>query len=351
MYRSDVQKQVFIYHAELGINPNHVDFTGRPVEWVYTRQAKFTGNDIETEASSSEVPGHSTCVASKAAGGIYGSSRLSTLVVVKMPDLRPTSTCEIFSTITDHILENDRLGRSIVTVSWGSKDPIRLDDIDRGGYWSHWRRVRRQIEELDAIGALLLFAAGNEAQETDRMGHLRTEVDTAPAIFAVKSTTHRVLAVSNVDSRGRLWRTSQSLTKPFADRWNVFAPGVQIKCATHDSNSKVRIDTGTSFGRSKTAYALFSISITDFGNSCIFGSWSSCGCNRNQPDSRRVWYASYRRRNDLCSRLETDWWKECHLESCRPNTQPAFEHTYSKPFGSDLECDCGCYVAASLEGA
>ncbi|KAL8647613.1 MAG: hypothetical protein Q9210_005452 [Variospora velana] len=246
VYRSDSQKQIFIYHAELGINANHIDFAGRHVEWLYTNRAKFTRHAIETESPSAQKPGHSTCTASKAAGKDYGSSRLATLVVVKMPDLSPLSISEVFSTITDHILENNRWGQSIVTVSWGSKLPIRIEDVDRGGRWSHWRRVRAQVEELDPL-SIVLFAAGNAAQKLDQSGRERRNVDTAPTIFAVQSTMFRVLVVSSVDNGGRLWRTSQALLKPYTGRWNAFAPGVQIMCAAHDSTWDIGIKTGTSF--------------------------------------------------------------------------------------------------------
>ncbi|KAL8904986.1 MAG: hypothetical protein Q9207_002909 [Kuettlingeria erythrocarpa] len=245
VYRTDSQRQIFLYHVELGINAHHVDFADRPVEWLYTRRAKFTGDDVETESPSTGYPGHSTCTASKAAGRFYGASRLSTLVVVKMPDLTPQSTDEVFSTITNHILENQRQGQSIVTVSWGSILPFRFTDSDPSSYW---RRMRRDLRELADAGSHILFAAGNEARELDRQGRPRTDVDTAPAIFAAADFgLLKSLVVSNVDNGGKLWRTSQSSTRGIWAPWNVFAPGVQIKCASRDSNSGVIIDTGTSF--------------------------------------------------------------------------------------------------------
>ena len=36
VYPAGAGKQSFIYHAELGINPTHVDFRGRKGEWVFT---------------------------------------------------------------------------------------------------------------------------------------------------------------------------------------------------------------------------------------------------------------------------------------------------------------------------
>lgn len=254
MYRSDLHKQVFIYHAELGINANHDDFADHPVEWLYTERAQNTGHAIETEAPSMRAPGHSTCTASKAAGKIYGSSRLATLVVVKMPDLTPLSTGEVFSTITDHILENGRVGRSIISVSWGSKVPVDITNLDRDGHGSHWRRMRRQLTELEPL-SLILLAAGNAALDLDRLGRERRHVDTAPAIFAGGLPLGRVFAVSNVDNNGRRWRTSQSILVPWAIQANIFAPGVKINCAAHNSDLNVEIKTGTSFGMPQSHFA------------------------------------------------------------------------------------------------
>lgn len=135
-----------------------------------------------------------------------------------MPDLHPLSTCETFSTTNDHILENGRRGQSVVTVSWGSKGPIRLEDIEGGGYWLHGRIVRGQLEELVDVGTFVLFAPGDAAQDLEKSGHQRDNVDTAPATFARVSAMLRVLAVLNVNNRGKLWWTSQSLLGPFAAR-------------------------------------------------------------------------------------------------------------------------------------
>lgn len=247
VYRTDSKKQIFIYHAELGINADHRDFADRPIEWLYTNRTKFTGNALKTESPSTEHPGHSTCTASKAAGKMFGASRLATLVVVKMPDLTPASTAEVFSTITDHILEKQRQGQSIVTASWGSKVPVKIADPDPSGHWSYWRSVRRDLQELTHTESVVLLAAGNAAQEMDRLGHPRLNVDTAPAIFAAEFDMLRLLVVSNVDNAGWLWRTSQTFTNGFSARFSVFAPGVQVKCAAHNSNSDVGIKTGTSF--------------------------------------------------------------------------------------------------------
>ncbi|KAL8917357.1 MAG: hypothetical protein Q9208_007974, partial [Pyrenodesmia sp. 3 TL-2023] len=248
VYRSDSQKQVFIYHAELGINANHVDFGGRPVEWLYTNQAIQTGNDTETESPFTRKPGHSTCTASKAVGSTYGSSRLATLVVVKTPDLSTESTGDMFSTIADHILEHGREGRSVISVSWGSKTPVSIEDISRrGSRWSYWRTLREGVVELYLTGSIVLFAAGNAALQLDKLGRERRDVDTAPATFAEGFMVRTVFVVSNVENSGRRWRTSQRILTPYAPGLNIFAPGVQVKCAAHDSNLNVGIKTGTSF--------------------------------------------------------------------------------------------------------
>lgn len=83
-------EDVYIYHAELGINQTYDDFQQRQggIEWVYTGRAIEQGQNTQTEAPNPEFPGHSTCTASKAAGKIYGASKNGHLVVVKCLILR-----------------------------------------------------------------------------------------------------------------------------------------------------------------------------------------------------------------------------------------------------------------------
>lgn len=111
----------YIYHAEHGINSLHEDFAHRRIEWLFTDLQIERDGRTRSDASAN---GHSTCTASKAAGTIYGSAKDATLVVVKMPDYKMASIAEIMSTIWNDIREKDREDRSLVSISWGSTEPI-----------------------------------------------------------------------------------------------------------------------------------------------------------------------------------------------------------------------------------
>lgn len=76
------ESQTFVYHAELGINPLHDDFSFRTIEWLYTGRTKFLGEDSPVESPLS-LGGHSSCTASKLAGMIYGAAKDAILVVVE----------------------------------------------------------------------------------------------------------------------------------------------------------------------------------------------------------------------------------------------------------------------------
>ena len=202
VYPSKSRQEVFIYHAELGINVQHQEFSGRRIEWVYTPRAVSRGEDKEEESPLGRKPGHSTCTASKATGNTFGADKFATLVVVKMPDLRPSSVAEVFATISDHIRVKRRQYSSFVTVSWGSKKPLTY-------VWTqnaHWRRLKEDISELSDLGTKIIFAAGNAANKQTAQGGSRSVVDTFPA---VTGNYQQRFVASNCDNQGRRYPTSQ----------------------------------------------------------------------------------------------------------------------------------------------
>ena len=244
VYRSDWKRDIFIYHAEVGINADHEDFRGRKIEWLYTGYTRRTGQ-AKTEESSSvnikpEWRGHSTCTASKATGIIYGAAKDATLVVVKMPDYTYVSYLELFQTITDDIRAKDRRDTSIVSVSFGSEDP-RNPLIPRE---PHWILLEKRLKDLALTeGVPVVMAAGDNAEERDKAGRFRLGIDTYPAYFTRESQfSNRMIAASNCNLKGERWRTSQ-----YQNNNRLFAPGVDIKCASAFGPSFYQIQTGTSF--------------------------------------------------------------------------------------------------------
>ncbi|KAL8916795.1 MAG: hypothetical protein Q9208_008334, partial [Pyrenodesmia sp. 3 TL-2023] len=236
VYRTDVQREIFIYHAELGINQNHEDFRGRKIEWLYTKTAHDMGYAVMGESPLAEDPGHSTCTASKATGNIYGAAKFATLVVTKMPNLNKGSVIEVFRTIADDVREKKRQYHSIVSVSWGSKQPT----MDK--YFAFYGNMIKHLEELTKeLNVLVVFSAGNDAQIKDGdLGRWRLRTDTFPAELVDRK--EGMMAVANCNLQGERWRGSQQTKKH-----NPFAPGVGIKCAAGDSEQGYQTRLGTSF--------------------------------------------------------------------------------------------------------
>ena len=227
--------ETYIYHAELGINKDHLDFQNpqRRIEWVYTPLAAFYGQDMENESRAAD--GHSTCTASKAAGNIYGANRQATLVIVKMPDWSEASIVQILMTISDHIMLNRRQARSVVSISWGTKATKHA--LRATGYY---RLMLESVEQMLSDKVILVCAAGNHAKEVDEAGKSRFLVDTAPAVFPFGAS--QLVVVGNSDNNGK--RSSGSQTSM---GYQVHAPGVEIKCAKSTSTTGYRYAGGTSF--------------------------------------------------------------------------------------------------------
>ena len=243
VYRSDGwQRQIFVYHAELGINWQHMDFHDRKIEWLYTQRAHYTRQAVKSESTLTEPEyrGHSTCTASKATGRLYGTAKRATLVVVKMPDYKLASVFEIFTTIADHIRDHGRQYWSIVSVSWGTKQGLSSMDQPFVEYL-----VDTLNELVYDLHAMVVFAAGNEAENLDSIGRPRRKIDTFPAKYAIDESRHsRTLAASNCDLYGHRWPSSQQASDEIHQ---LFAPGVDVQCASSGSVSRTNKMTGTSF--------------------------------------------------------------------------------------------------------
>lgn len=241
VYRTDKRKEIYIYHAELGINADHEDFQGVPIEWDWTDLQIRKGGRAKGEAPSGYF-GHSTCTASKAAGRKYGSAKQERLVVVKMPDYTTASLAEIMWTIYNHVYDNGRRDRSVVTISWGSIVPVAFPLDPQNDLWL---AVYQAMTALWSLGVVIVCAAGNSAQTLNAAGRWRTLVDTAPAVFQLYAAFPPMVVVGNVDNYGKRYPTSQRTGR--GDQPQVHAPGVEIQCASPTSTSDYRFDTGTSF--------------------------------------------------------------------------------------------------------
>ena len=233
----------YIYHVELGINQRHPDFAGRNIEWLYTDFAVHQRVNTPTETAAGAVTGHSTCTASKAAGNLYGASKSATLVVVKMPGLDEASVYEVLDTVIDDIHHKHREKTSVVSISWGSVGGVTPAFIES----PLGRQLRNQIHVLIDLGVLIVCAAGQAAQVLTPAGGLRTYVDTYPALLAdsTPSWAGQFFVIGNSDINGVREPTSQLSQSPTQPQ--VYAPGVEIKCASSTASSGYRTGTGNSF--------------------------------------------------------------------------------------------------------
>ncbi|KAL8712995.1 MAG: hypothetical protein Q9220_002855 [cf. Caloplaca sp. 1 TL-2023] len=231
-------RTTYIYHPELGINPDHADFQGRPVEWLFTGLQLFREGPVKSEAPAGK--GHSTCTASKAAGRVCGSAKNAQLVVVKMPDLTAAAVAEVLHEIVKDIKKKGREGVSVVSVSWASIRTLREGLGLESTKWFH------ALIALRRMNVTIVCAAGNHAEEMDKEGNARTITDTAPAGFPRTALLYPkswpFVVVSNSDNYGKKHPTSQELD---VSR-NIYAPGVDVQCASHESSTAFVTATGSS---------------------------------------------------------------------------------------------------------
>ena len=278
VYRANHPIGSFIYHVEFGINSTHPDFAGRQLEWIYTRRAQELHQDTPTEAVHSN--GHSTCTASKAAGMLYGASKVATLVIVKMADRSEASMDKVFGTIYDDITLKRRQGKSVVSVSWGSDRPLSYQFPHIPPYErlpAHWQLMIDYIQKLYQISVLVVVAAGNNAASVGAQGRRREFVDSPPALLQLYLPN--VVAVGNAYRDGaRRWQSQLSDTVVSHNR--LFAPGYQVSCADSATPKGYKTVSGTSF--CTCPFLNLVIVVDDLLEfiSCPFGGWRFCRPNR-----------------------------------------------------------------------
>ena len=222
----------YIYHAELGIEPRHLDVWGRPIEWVFTRRTIYLNQNTISE--NPRAKGHSTCTASKAAGTIYGASKSARLVIVKMSDFRRASVAGILGTIFDHIVNHGRQGKSVVNISWGTSKPMT------GPLPHEWEIFLDSCRDLESISVPIFIAASNFALEPDHYrASTRREIDTVPALFYKRLSN--IYTIGNCDIHGHRNAKSQDDTTNYMDQ--IHAPGMDVACPVPGHYS------GASFGK------------------------------------------------------------------------------------------------------
>lgn len=288
VYRSDVKKETFIYHAEMGINKDHVDFKQRKIEWLYVDYCSAFWIDQRHETESPASGGHSTCSASKAVGNKYGAAKAATLVVVKMPDYSYSSLWQILPTIERHIRQTGRQEKSVVSMSWGSI--ASFDDLHKYSKTNLWDHMSEEMIKIHTLETVIIASAGNSAEEVRSKGGTRLLSDTFPTILG-PDHRYSVLGVGNCDNYGYRVRSSQ------VPEGGVYAPGVNIKCASDRSANGFWTWSGTSFCELKPALRKFSTPLLEEAGFSLLAAPLVAGVAANimaterQPPSGTKWDA------------------------------------------------------------
>lgn len=69
----------------------------------------------------------------------------------------------MISTITHDIEDNERIGRSVVSISWSSGKPVHRS---QASYTSVWQDMEEELKDLTDVAAVFC-AAGNHALKID----------------------------------------------------------------------------------------------------------------------------------------------------------------------------------------
>ncbi len=115
--------------------------------------------------------------------------------------------------------------------------PLRGADIA-------WQILLGRMYQLSKRNVQIVTAAGNSARVYTR-GRLRSKVDTAPAIFDLCGKAPSLLIVGSCDEYGKRYPSSQRTGR--MDFKQIYAPGVSVQCATHNSETAYTMATGTSY--------------------------------------------------------------------------------------------------------
>ncbi|GAA2872197.1 serine protease [Actinoplanes cyaneus] len=207
-YRS--AKDVTAYVIDTGIRTSHKDFGGRAT----------SGYDfVDGDRVADDCNGHGTHVAGTIGGASYGVAKDVKLVGVKVLDCEGSGSYSDFIAGVDWVTAHAKLP-AVANMSIGGPQSKALDDA-----------VNRSI----AKGVTYVIAAGNDNKNACKFS---------------PSDTSNAITVGAVDSNDK--RASFSNYGACLD---IFAPGVNIKSASADSNSGSAVMSGTSMASPHVAGA------------------------------------------------------------------------------------------------
>ncbi len=207
-YRS--AKDVTAYVIDTGIRTSHKDFGGRATSgWDF----------VDGDKTADDCNGHGTHVAGTIGGATYGVAKDVKLVGVKVLDCDGSGSYSDFIAGIDWVTAHAKLP-AVANMSIGGPKDKALDDA-----------VNRSI----AKGITFAVAAGNDNRNACKFS---------------PSDTSNAITVGAVDSGDK--RASFSNYGACLD---IFAPGVNIKSASNESNTGTAVMSGTSMASPHVAGA------------------------------------------------------------------------------------------------
>jgi subtilisin family serine protease len=207
-YRS--AKDVTAYVIDTGIRTSHKDFGGRATSgWDF----------VDGDRTANDCNGHGTHVAGTIGGATYGVAKDVKLVGVKVLDCEGSGSYSDFIAGIDWVTQHAKLP-AVANMSIGGPRSKALDDA-----------VNRSI----AKGVTYAIAAGNENKNACKFS---------------PSDTGNAITVGAVDSGDK--RASFS---NYGTCLDIFAPGVNIRSASGNSNTGTQVMSGTSMASPHVAGA------------------------------------------------------------------------------------------------
>lgn len=134
-----------------------------------------------------------------------------------MLDFSEAAIGGVLGTVFDHIRDNGRERTSVITISWGAKQPIN-DPLSR-----LWREFVSDCGKFESISIPIFVAAGNFAYTPSRK-----MIDTVPALFYRR--LRNVFALGNCDNYGFRYKSSQTHANWGFHTQSIYAPGVDVVC-------------------------------------------------------------------------------------------------------------------------
>lgn len=208
-----------IYIIDSGINPNHVEFTGRIGYSIWLKAVA---------ASPWDCYGHGTHVAGTAAGTNVGVAKKATLHSVRVTDCKGNMTLDGVLTAMNWVAKNAEKP-AVANLSLGTTS----------GRSTAWETAARGMVNANIAVAV---AAGNQ----NTLACNRSP-SAEPSVLTVGAT-------SKDDIRGYL--PSIGYYSNYGSCVDLFAPGTEIVSAAYNDNSGYLIDTGTSMASPHVAGAL-----------------------------------------------------------------------------------------------